>query len=54
MQRVDYKSYKPSGYLVKLLEEETGLKLQEYKDLINKSWKNGVKQKKLFVLLCCR
>lgn len=46
MQRVDYKSYKPSGYLVKLLEEETGLKLQEYKDLINKSWKNGVTTKK--------
>lgn len=45
-QRIDYKSKNPSGYLVSLLHEETGLSLNDYKKLINKTWKNGVKTEK--------
>lgn len=45
-QRIDYKSQNPNSYLLDLMKEETGLSLNDYKVLINKVWKNGVKTNK--------
>jgi hypothetical protein len=45
-KRVDYKSKKQNGYLVKKLKEDTGLNIQEYIVLVNKTVKEGIKTHK--------
>jgi cytochrome b561 len=46
IKRIDYKSLKPSGYLLKQLKEETGLNFEDYKVIINKTLQDGVKTNK--------
>jgi cytochrome b561 len=42
-KRIDYKSKKPNGYLVKQLKDDTGLSLNQFKNVINKTVKEGIK-----------
>lgn len=46
IKRIDYKSFKPNGYLLKQLKDETGLSFEDYKAIINKTWQDGVKTNK--------
>lgn len=45
-KRIDYKSKKPNGYLVKQLQNDTGLNLEQFKTIINKTVKEGIKTEK--------
>lgn len=44
--RIDYKSKIPSDYLLNQLKEETGLSYDNYKAIINKTWKEGIETNK--------
>lgn len=46
IKRIDYKSNTPNDYLLKQLKDETGLDFNDYKAIINKTWKEGVKTNK--------
>jgi cytochrome b561 len=46
IKRIDYKSNTPNDYLLKQLKDETGLDFNNYKAIINKTWKDGVKTNK--------
>lgn len=46
IKRIDYKSNTPNDYLLKQLKDETGLDLNTYKAIINKTWNEGVKTNK--------
>lgn len=46
IKRIDYKSNAPNDYLLKQLKDETGLDLNTYKAIINKTWNEGVKTNK--------
>jgi len=45
-KRIDYKSHKPNGYLVKTLKKETGLTVKEYRKLFLQTMNEGLKSKK--------
>ncbi len=44
--RIDYKSKIPSDYLLNQLKDETGLNYDNYKAIINKTWKEGIETNK--------
>ena len=46
IKRIDHKSNTPNDYLLKQLKDETGLDFNDYKAIINKTWKEGVKTNK--------
>lgn len=45
-KRINYKSKKPNGYLLKLLKDETSLNFIQYKRLISKTLNEGLKTNK--------
>lgn len=44
--RIDYKSKIPSDYLLNQLKDETGLSYENYKAIVNKTWKEGIETNK--------
>lgn len=46
VKRIDYKSKKPNGYLLKELKADTGLNYEEYKSLFNKTLEEGIETQK--------